>query len=64
MNIRSNIAMKDAVGMIFKHGEDDYEFWQFDSPKNLQEFLAENELDGCSTRGTLKQIMEDIRESN
>ena len=56
--------MKDLVGMIFKHGEDDYEFWQFDSLKNLQEFIKENELDGCSTRGTLQQIMDYIRECN
>lgn len=60
----------EFIGLLFKHGEDDYELWQIDTPEQMRkimelwqngnpcEILA---IDGCSTRGTMEQIASDIR---
>lgn len=64
----------EFIGLLFKHGEDDYELWQIDTPEQMRkimelwqngnpgEILATiSPSDGCSTRGTMEQIASDIR---
>lgn len=48
------------IGLLFKHGEDDYELWQFDIPENVRKILEQNGNEGYSTRGTWEQIKSDI----
>lgn len=64
----------EFIGLLFKHGENDYELWQIDTPEQMDKMMElwhdgnPNEIlaaispsDGCSTRGTMEQIMSDIR---
>lgn len=55
---------ENFIGVVFKHGEDDYELWQFDIPENVMKILEQNANEGCSTRGTWEQIKSDIEGGN
>lgn len=55
------------VGIIFQHGEDDYGLWEgfMLSEKDdnaIQTILSKYETDGCSVRGTRKDIAEEMGE--
>lgn len=54
-------------GIVFKHG-DDYSFWMPDISKEenkkfVQTLFAAFEDNGCSVRGTKKDILDTIREN-
>lgn len=54
-------------GIIFRHGNDDYSVWMPDISKKenekfLKTLLAVFEDNGCSVRGTKKDILDAIRE--
>lgn len=55
-------------GIVFKHGDDDYSFWMPDISKEenekfVQTLFAAFEDNGCSVRGTKKDILDTIREN-
>lgn len=55
-------------GIVFKHGDDDYSFWMPDISKDenekfVQTLFAAFEDNGCSVRGTKKDILDTIREN-
>lgn len=55
-------------GIVFKHGDDDYSFWMTDISKDenekfVQTLFAAFEDNGCSVRGTKKDILDTIREN-
>ena len=55
----------EIVGIIFKHGENDYGLWEgFSFTKEeeavLSKLFAEHDTDGCSIRGTKQEIADDF----
>lgn len=55
-------------GIIFQHGDDDYSVWipdisKKENEKFLKTLLAVFEDNGCSVRGTKKDILDVIREN-
>ena len=50
--------------IIYKNGEDDYEVYQPDLPQKvvdeIQEILDKYVNDGCSVRGTLKEVCDEL----
>lgn len=58
--------MASIDGIIFKHGEDDFEFWaefslSADEERQIIEILSRHETDGYSVRGSKAEILEEIR---
>lgn len=58
--------MASIDGIIFKHGEDDFELWEgfslsADEKQQIIEILSRHETDGCSVRGSKADILEEIR---
>lgn len=56
-------------GIIYEHGEDDYGLWEgFNLSKEdadtIQQILSKYDTDGCSVRGTRKEIAAEIGECN
>lgn len=54
-------------GIIFEHGNDDYGFWEGFSLTEAEEnaiwqILMNHDTEGCSIRGTRKDIAEEIGE--
>lgn len=54
-------------GIMFEHGTNDYGFWEgfslTDEEENqIMEILMRHDTEGCSIRGTRKQIAEEIGE--
>ena len=54
-------------GIIFEHGKDDYELWEGfnlteDEENKIMEILINHNTEGCSIRGTRKEIAEEIGE--
>lgn len=52
-------------GIIFEHGDDDYGYWDgFNLTKEeeniIQEILLRHDTEGCSIRGTRKEIAKEI----
>lgn len=52
-------------GIIFEHGKDDYELWEGfnlteDEENKIMEILINHNTEGCSIRGTRKEIAEEI----
>jgi hypothetical protein len=52
-------------GIIFHHGEDDYGLWEgfnlaSEDENAIQTILAKYDTDGCSVRGTRKEIIEEM----
>ena len=55
------------VGIIFQHGEDDYGLWEGfmlseEDDNAIQTILSKYETEGCSVRGTRKEIAEEMGE--
>lgn len=61
---------KDKIrinGIIFEHGINDYGFWEGfslteEEENQIMEVLMNHDTEGCSIRGTRKQIAEEIGE--
>lgn len=58
--------MASINGIIFKHGEDDFELWEgfslsADEEQAIAEILSRHETDGYSVRGSKAEILEEIR---
>ena len=54
--------MEDKIrisGIIFEHGKDDY---GLDEENQIMEILMNHDTEGCSIRGTRKEISEEIGE--
>ena len=52
--------MEDKIrisGIIFEHGKDDY---GLDEENQIMEILMNHDTEGCSIRGTRKEIPEEI----
>lgn len=54
-------------GIIFEHGTNDYGFWggfslTEDEENQIMEILMNHDTEGCSIRGTRKEIAEEIGE--
>ena len=54
-------------GIIFEHGTNDYGFWEGfslteEEENQIMEILMRHDTEGCSIRGTRKEISEDIGE--
>lgn len=62
--------MEDKIkinGIIFEHGKDDYGLWEGfnlteDEENQIMEILMNHDTEGCSIRGTRKEIAEEIGE--
>ena len=60
--------MEDKIrisGIIFEHGKDDYELWEGfnlveDEENQIMKILMSHNTEGCSIRGTRKEIAEEI----
>ena len=55
-------------GIVFRYGDDDYSFWMPDisikeNVKFMQTLFVAFEDNGCSVRGTKKDILDTIREN-
>lgn len=55
----------EIAGIIFRHGEDDYGLWEgFHLSKKdedaIQTILMKYDTEGCSVRGTRKEIAEEM----
>ena len=61
---------KDQIrisGIVFEHGKDDYGFWEGfnlteDEEDQIMEILMRHDTEGCSIRGTRKDIIKEIGE--
>ena len=53
------------IGVIFKHGENDFEFWQHDFPQDalddIEKIFIKHSDTGCSVRGTAKDIGKELK---
>lgn len=52
-------------GIVFEHGEDDFGLWEGfylteEEEKIIHEILMRHDTEGCSIRGTRKEIAEDF----
>ena len=62
--------MEDKIkitGIIFEHGKNDYGLWEGfylteDEENQIMEILMSHDTEGCSIRGTRKEIDEEIGE--
>lgn len=62
--------MEDKIkisGIIFEHGKNDYGLWEGfylteDEENQIMEILIKHNTEGCSVRGTQKEIAEEIGE--
>ena len=62
--------MEDKIrisGIIFEYGKDDYGLWEGfnlteDEENQIMEILMSHDTEGCSIRGTRKEISEEIGE--
>ena len=62
--------MEDKIrisGIILEHGKDDYGLWEGfnlteDEENQIMEILMKHDTEGCSIRGTRKEITEEIGE--
>ena len=62
--------MEDKIrisGIIFEHGKDDYGLWEGfnlteDEENAIWDILRKHDTEGCSIRGTRKEIAEEIGE--
>lgn len=58
--------MSDIVleGVLYKHGENDFELWQLDIPdeaiNEIEAILDKYRHRGCSLRGTAREICDDM----
>lgn len=55
----------EICGIIFRHGEDDYGLWEGfhlaqEDENAIQTILAKYDTEGCSVRGTRKEIIEEM----
>lgn len=61
LNETEDITME---AIVYKHGEDDYGIWQLDLPQEaidkIENILSEYAHRGCSVRGTMKEILEEM----
>lgn len=53
------------AGVMFEHGKDDFGFWEgfalSDAEENIvYQILVKHDTEGCSVRGTKKEILEDM----
>ena len=54
-------------GILFCHGKNDYEIWEGfrlseDELNQIMQILMEHDTEGCSIRGTLSEIAQEIGE--
>lgn len=62
--------MEDKIkisGIIFEHSKDDYGLWEGfylteEEENQIMEILIKHDTEGCSVRGTRKEIAEEIGE--
>ena len=52
-------------GIMFQHGADDFGYWEGfclteEEDRIISEILARHDTEGCSIRGTRKEIAEDM----
>ena len=53
------------AGILFRHGNDDYGFWEGfalteEEEKGIWEIISNHDTEGCSVRGTRKQIAKEM----
>ena len=53
-------------GIMFQHGTDDFGYWEGfnlteEEERIISEILAKHDTEGCSVRGTWKDVIEDIK---
>lgn len=53
----------DVVGILFRHGDDDFSFWQPESDPYFADFLQKRETDGSSVRGNGTEILSEVRDA-
>ena len=47
----------DVVGILFRHGDDDFSLWQPENDPYFADFLEKHETDGSSVRGNGAEIL-------
>ena len=51
----------DVVGILFRHGDDDFSLWQPENDPYFADFLEKHETDGGSVRGNGAEILSEVR---
>ena len=59
--------MNRIVGIVMEHGDNDFGYWEGfylteDEENAIQNILNKHDTEGCSLRGTRKEIAEEIGE--
>ena len=57
----------EIAGIVIKHGNNDFEYWTGfhltkDEENAIWNILNKHDIEGCSVRGTRKEITEEIKE--
>lgn len=58
--------MEEIVGIVFKYDTDDYCYWNGftlteEEKRIISKIILKHENDGCSVRGTISQIISEIK---
>ena len=53
----------DVVGILFRHGDDDFSLWQPENDPYFSDFLEKHETDGSSVRGNGAEILSEVRDA-
>ena len=60
------IKAPKIVGIVYKHGEEDFSVWLPELTKSENEqlnfLLEKNANGGCSTRGTKQNVLEELKD--
>lgn len=62
------MQMNRIAGIIFEHGDNDFGYWEGfylteDEENEIWNILSNHDTEGCSIRGTRKEISKEIGES-
>lgn len=55
----------EVIGIVIKDGKDDVTFWQLDrakASKEIQQLFEKYDTDGCSVRGNVTEILNEIKD--
>ena len=53
----------DVVGILFRHGDNDFSLWQPENDPYFADFLEKHETDGSSVRGNSAETLSEVRDA-
>lgn len=57
------MGRSDVVGILLRHGEDDFSLWQPENDPRFADFLESHETEGTSVRGNGAEILSEVRDA-